>query len=106
MLAAADKLPKSKKAVEYLAAIGAFYKDYKTVDNQTRKERYAQKMEEMYQDNKDDTEVVVFYALALSASALPNDHTYAKQRKAGKILDELFQKEPNHPGIAHYIIHS
>lgn len=102
----AANLPKSKKAEQYLEAIGAFYNDWKSVDNQTRKERYAQKMKEMYETYPDDTEVAVFYALALRASALPTDKTYSIQREAGEILEKLFIKEPNHPGIAHYIIHS
>jgi len=106
LLAVTEKLPKSKKAAQYLEAIGTFYKDWETVGNQTRKQAYAQKMEEMYHENKDDTEVAIFYALALRASAVPSDMTYSAQREAGKILDDLFEKEPNHPGIAHYIIHS
>ena len=106
LLAVAEKLPKTKKAEQYIEAIGAFYKDWETVDNQTRKEAYAQKMQYMYQENEGDTEVAVFYALALRASAVPSDITYTKQRDAGKILEDLFEKEPNHPGIAHYIIHS
>ena len=106
LLAVAEKLPKSKKAEQYIEAIGAFYKDWETVDNQTRKLAYAQKMKEMYEENREDTEVAVFYALALSASAVESDKTYSKQREAGKILEDLFKKEPNHPGIAHYIIHS
>lgn len=106
LLAVAEKLPKSKKAEQYLQAIGAFYKDWETIDNQTRKLDYAQKMKDMYEENKEDTEVAVFYALALRASAIASDKTYSKQREAGKILDDLFKKEPNHPGIAHYIIHS
>ncbi|RTE53752.1 hypothetical protein EHW67_07390 [Arenibacter aquaticus] len=106
LLAVAEKLPKSEKAEQYLEAIGAFYRDWETVDNQTRKERYAQKMEELYKENEGDTEIAVFYALALRASALPTDKTYSVQKEAGKILERLFVKEPNHPGIAHYIIHS
>jgi len=106
ILKVAEKLPKSKKAEQYLEAIGAFYKNSDVLDNQTRKEKYAQKMQEMYLEYEDDTEVAVFYALALRASAVPSDKTYSKQRDAGKILEGLFKKEPNHPGIAHYIIHS
>jgi tetratricopeptide (TPR) repeat protein len=106
LLVLAEKLPKSKKAEQYIEAIGAFYKDWETVDNQTRKLAYAQKMKDMYEDNREDTEVAVFYALALRASAIESDKTYAKQREAGKILEDLFKKEPDHPGIAHYIIHS
>ena len=67
LLAIAEKLPKSIKAKQYIEAISAFYKNWETVDNQTRKETYAQKMKEMYQGHKDDTEVAVFYALALRA---------------------------------------
>jgi tetratricopeptide (TPR) repeat protein len=106
LLEVAETLPKSKKTEAYLDAIGAFYKDWESIDNQTRKEAYADKMKEMYLANQTDTEVAVFYALALRASALPTDKTYAKQREAGSLLEELFKKEPNHPGIAHYIIHS
>ena len=106
LLGVAENLPKSKKAAQYLEAIGAFYKDWETVDNQSRKLAYAQKMKEMYEEYREDTEVAVFYALALRASALPSDISYSKQREAGRILEELFKKEPNHPGIAHYIIHS
>ncbi|PCJ97153.1 MAG: hypothetical protein COA50_05810 [Flavobacteriaceae bacterium] len=106
LLAIAQELPKSKKATQYIAAISAFYTDWETVDNQTRKTRYAQKMKELFDEYDTDTEVTVFYALALRASAAPTDKTYAKQKQAGKILELLFEKEPNHPGIAHYIIHS
>ena len=48
----------------------------------------------------------IFYALALDASASPTDKTYANQRKAGEILNALYLKESNHPGIIHYIIHT
>lgn len=106
LLAIAEKLPKSKKAEQYISAIGAFYKDWQMVDNQTRKELYSQKMGNMFKDYSDDTEVAIFYALALRASAIPTDKSYSKQRASGKILQDLFQEEPNHPGIAHYIIHS
>ena len=53
----------------------------------------------------DDTEAAIFYALALAFSADPADKTYASQLKAGGILEGLFAKQPDHPGLAHYIIH-
>lgn len=49
---------------------------------------------------------MVFHALALTATALPTDKTYANRLKAGAILEALWAKQPNHPGLAHYIIHS
>ena len=54
----------------------------------------------------EDHEAAVFYALALDATALPTDKTYANQKKAGAILEKVFTAQPNHPGVAHYIIHS
>jgi len=53
-----------------------------------------------------DVETAVFYSLAVLATADLNDKTYSKQKKSGKILEKLFEKYPNHPGIAHYIIHN
>ncbi len=106
ILSIAEHLAKSTKAERYLEAIGAYYKDWETLDDQTRKNRYADKMEKMYRDYPNDIEVAVFYALALTSSANPSDKSYSRQRVAGKILDDLFYQKPNHPGIAHYIIHS
>src|SRR5205823_9665869 len=63
-------------------------------------------MEQLYQRYPDDREAAVFYALALNATAAPTDKTYANQLKAGAILEKLFAEQPNHPGVAHYIIHS
>src|SRR5258707_15721720 len=48
----------------------------------------------------------IFYALALAASEEPTDKTYASRLKAGAILEALFALEPEHPGLAHYIIHT
>jgi hypothetical protein len=53
-----------------------------------------------------DTEAMIFYAISLTASASPTDKTYANQLKAGSILEPLWAKQPNHPGLAHYIIHT
>ncbi|GGW66935.1 hypothetical protein DFQ11_103191 [Winogradskyella epiphytica] len=102
----AQSLDKSEKAKQYIEAIGAYYKDWEQVDHQTREVRYANKMEDIYLSDKDDAEATVFYALALTSSAAPNDKTFYNQRKAGALLEKLFEERPNHPGIAHYIIHS
>jgi tetratricopeptide (TPR) repeat protein len=102
----AQSLPKTKSAQQYLDAIGAFYKDWKTTDHHSRELLYEKKMEDIYLSNKDDAEATVFYALAIRSVADPNDTTYARQKKSGKMLEELFVEKPNHPGIAHYIIHN
>ena len=63
-------------------------------------------MEELYNKYPDDVETAVFYSLSVLATADLNDKTYTKQKISGKILEKLFEKYPNHPGIAHYIIHN
>lgn len=90
----------------YISAIDAFYSGSKHRDYHTRAVAYAKVMETNYQRHPEDREGAAFYALALLASAPDPDPTFANQKKAGAILEALFAEEPNHPGIAHYIIHS
>lgn len=106
LLLIAETLPKSKRETAYLDAISIFYRNWETSDHDSRQALYEEKMEQIYKDQKDDSEAAIFYALALRASAVPTDRTYKKQREAGKLLESLFLDQPNHPGIAHYIIHT
>lgn len=106
LLEIAYKIPAGEREKDYLDAISVFYKDYETLDKKTRELLYEKKMEAIYQKYNDDKEAAVFYALALRAAADRADKSYSKQKKSGKILEELFVEEPNHPGIAHYIIHN
>ena len=106
LLKIANKLPKSDLEKDYLDAINIYYKDWENIDKATRKKMYEKKMEALYNKHKGDTEATVFYALAILAAADPNDKSYTRQKKSGKILEDLFTEKPNHPGIAHYIIHN
>jgi tetratricopeptide (TPR) repeat protein len=90
----------------YISAIDAFYSGSKGRDYHDRALAYTKVMETNYQRHPEDREGAAFYALALLASAPDQDTTFANQKKAGAILEILFAQEPNHPGIAHYIIHS
>src|SRR5260370_19441866 len=63
-------------------------------------------MERMYRTYPEDHEAAAFYALSLLASEPDNDTTFANRKQAGAILEKLFEAEPNHPGIAHYLIHT
>src|SRR5256885_7165409 len=63
-------------------------------------------MEGLASKYSDDKEAQIFYALALAAAEEPTDKTYAARLKAGAILEKLFREEPDHPGLAHYIIHT
>ena len=90
----------------YISAIDAFYGGARSRSYQDRATAYTKVMETNYQRHPEDREGTAFYALALLASAPDRDTTFANQKKAGAILQTLFAEEPNHPGVAHYIIHS
>ena len=90
----------------YLAAAVALFKDHATVDNRTRMVRYEQALKEIVDRNASDTEAVIFYNLARVANAPPTDLTFAQQQEAARTLTALYEKQPNHPGLAHYIIHA
>jgi hypothetical protein len=94
------------REAEYLAAIEIFYTDYEKIDHKTRAERYEQAMQRLHEDYREDSEAAIFYALALNGAVDFNDKNYTKQLKAAAILNEEAKKQPNHPGIAHYLIHS
>ena len=90
----------------YISAIDAFYSGSKRRDFHARAAAYTKVMETNYQRHPEDREGAAFYALSLLASAPDRDTTFTNQKKAGAILETLFTEEPNHPGIAHYLIHS
>jgi Tfp pilus assembly protein PilF len=91
---------------DYIAAVSELYKSHETVDQRTRVLAYERAMEHVYRTNPNDKEAAAFYALAVAQTALPTDKTYAQQLKAGAILEKLFASDPEHPGLAHYIIHA
>jgi hypothetical protein len=90
----------------YITAVGKLYENYQTVDQRSRVTAYEKAMAAVTAAQPADTEAKLFYALALVASAPPTDKTFANQLKAGAILEPIFEKYPNHPGVAHYIIHA
>ena len=107
LLKIAKKLtPNNEREKDYIDALSIYFKDWQNLDTQTRKLNYESKMEELHVKYPDDVETAVFYSLSVLATADLNDKTYSKQKKSGKILEKLFEKYPNHPGIAHYIIHN
>jgi hypothetical protein len=90
----------------YVAAIAAFFENADTVDHRTRAVAYEKAMERVHEQNPDDREAAIFYSLALLGTAPPADKTYANQKKAGEILNRVLPQQPDHPGVAHYLIHS
>jgi hypothetical protein len=97
---------KTERERDWLAAIELYYKDYDKVDQTTRGLAYEKAMEQLMQKYPGDPEAAAFYALALNETALHSDKTYAKQLKAGAILEKILATQPNHPGALHYLIHS
>jgi hypothetical protein len=91
---------------DYITAIATFYRDNDKIDHRTRAIAYEKAMEQVHLRYPDDREGGVFYFLALLATAPPTDKTHANQKKAKAILDKLSAELPNHPGVAHYLIHS
>jgi tetratricopeptide (TPR) repeat protein len=102
---AASTNPKtSAREKGYIDAIGEIYREDDR-DMATRGKALEQKMATVQASNPDDSEAAVFHALTLAITAPKTDKTFSNQRKCGEILEPLFQKQPHHPGIAHYIIH-
>ncbi|HEY4955290.1 MAG TPA: hypothetical protein VII02_10425 [Gemmatimonadaceae bacterium] len=96
----------SERERGYIHAVSRLYDDFEHTDQRTRVVAYERAMNELVMRQPADTEAMIFYAISLTASASPTDKTYANQLKAGSILEPLWAKQPNHPGLAHYIIHT
>ncbi len=91
---------------EYILAAARLFAGFPAVDQRRRVLAYREAMASLSARYPNDAEASIFYALALAFSADPADKTYADQLKAGAILEKLFLRQPQHPGLAHYIIHS
>jgi tetratricopeptide (TPR) repeat protein len=97
---------KSQRERDYIAAVGELYKDFQTIDHPTRIAAYDRAMARVASTYPEDSEAQIFAALASLQTAPPTDKTYAKQLQAGAILERMFAAAPDHPGLAHYIIHA
>jgi hypothetical protein len=91
---------------DYINAIAEFYRQTPPRDVRQRARDFESSMAKLQAKYPDDLEAAVFHALTLDAVASPTDKSYANQRKAGAILEPIFATHPDHPGLAHYIIHS
>jgi hypothetical protein len=99
---------KTERERGYIAALEMFYKDSDKLDHLTRVLAYERAMQQLHERYPQDREATVFYALSLlgAAAASPPDPALRRQRQAGAMLTKIFKEAPNHPGVAHYIIHS
>lgn len=106
MLARSLVADKSSRESDYIEAIASIYDDWKTLDHRTRLLKYEMASQRVFKKYPGDDEAAIFYSLALTAAADPADSSFINQRKAGDILKTIFLNRPNHPGVAHYIIHA
>jgi hypothetical protein len=91
---------------EYIDALQVFYTNIDKLDHDQRAQAYCDAMRKVYEHNPQDHEAAVIYALSLLGSSPDNDIEHTNARAAVAILNKLFEEQPDHPGIAHYIIHS
>ncbi len=101
-----SKTPATQREDAYIAAITAFYSHSDKLDHAARAKAYSDAMKKVYESYPDDHEAAVFYALSLLASEPHEDATFANRKAAAAILEKLFATEPDHPGVAHYLIHT
>jgi RimJ/RimL family protein N-acetyltransferase len=93
----------SRREVAYIEALRVYFSDGTMAD---RMVRYASAMQTLHRDNPDDPETAAFFALSLLGYGWATDEGFARPEKAGSLAQEVYRLNPNHPGAAHYIIHS
>jgi tetratricopeptide (TPR) repeat protein len=98
--------PKTQREKDWLSAMELFFKDADKLDQTTRSKLYEKAMEQLHMRYPEDSEAAVFYALALLENVSFSDKTYTSQLKAVAILEKIGARQPNHPGVTHYLIHS
>lgn len=91
---------------QFIAAAAAYYHDFEHLPPPARAKAYEVAMAQAARSNPKDIEVQVFHALALLAIAPPDDRTHANQKRAAAILEPIWRAYPDHPGVAHYLIHA
>jgi tetratricopeptide (TPR) repeat protein len=97
---------KTQRERDWIEALSAYYRNYDKLPVNVRLAAYNDAMEQLAQRYPNDYEAQVFYALTLQASASPADTTYANQLKSAAILEKLYQQNPQHPGVTHFLIHA
>jgi hypothetical protein len=90
----------------YIDAVAGLFSSADPGSQRTRVVEYERATELVAANNAADTEARIFWALAIAQTALPTDKTFAQNLRAAAILEPLYKKMPNHPGLAHYIIHT
>ena len=96
---------KTQRERDYLEAVAAYYEDFANRPERARQLARAKAYEALAAKYPDDDEAQIFYALYLAGTQTPSDQSYSAWLKAAGILEKQFAKHPDHPGVAHYLIH-
>jgi hypothetical protein len=96
---------KTQRERDYIDAIAAMYMDYDKLDHRTRVQNYLKAEEQLALRYPNDDEAQIAYAITLNVAASPADKTYANQLKGAALLEPIFKRQLQHPGVAHYLIH-
>jgi tetratricopeptide (TPR) repeat protein len=102
----AKSLGGSERERGFIDALITIYAKADSVPYHERANAYTLAMGKLADRNPNDVECQVFYALALIATASPTDKNHPNEKKAAALLEPLFRKYPQHPGIPHYLIHA
>ncbi len=97
---------KTERERDYIAALGAYFRNRDSEPHRARAVALQKAFESLAARYPDDDEAQILHALLLDATALPTDKTFANQTRAAAILEPLLRKHPDHPGVAHYLIHT
>jgi tetratricopeptide (TPR) repeat protein len=90
----------------YIDAVAGLFSSADVATQRARVVAYEGATELVAAQNPNDAEARIFWALAIAQTALPTDKTFAQNLRAAEILEPMYKKMPNHPGLAHYIIHA
>ena len=96
---------KTDRERDYLEAVAAYYDDFANRPERVRQQARARAYESLAAKYPEDDEAQIFYALYLAGTQTASDQTYSTYLKAASILEKQFAKHPDHPGVAHYLIH-
>ena len=97
---------KTQRERDYIEAVATYYQDFATRPEKERQAARAKAYEALAQRYANDDEAQIFSALYIAGTQTQADQTYAAYLKAAAILEDEFKKYPDHPGVAHYLIHS
>jgi hypothetical protein len=97
--------PKTARERDYIDALAQMYVDHEKLDHRTRVQNYLKAQEQVALRYPGDDEAQIGYAITLNVAASPNDKTYANQLRGAALLEPIFKRLPDHPGVAHYLIH-